>query len=162
MKHRARSSLAIGTAGAEQDAPQRPERLAAEVRWHGHGVGAMRAGVNCPVDNEGDFYPDEGGCLEALNRTFHLSGHKMALWELDHWRPWDDEIGTISFPILASPTDDTTCDVHSCEGDRIGSYRPRSSGIRGVSASADVQVTGAAFIDKYGVCSGLTAEECDH
>ncbi len=127
-----------------------------------HGVGAKTVGVNCPVDNDGDFYPDSGGCLDALRTAFSLSGHEMEFWELDHRRSWDDEIGSISFPNLSAPTDDTNCDAHGCDGDDIGSYRAKSSGTSSVSASAAIQVTGATFIDKDGVCCDLMDEECEN
>lgn len=40
-----------------------------------HGTGSIGVSVTCPVDTDGDFYPDSGGCLDILRRNIPISGH---------------------------------------------------------------------------------------
>ena len=127
-----------------------------------HGTGTMDVGVNCPVDSDGDFYPDSDGCKEVLDYPFHLTGHKMELWELDHWRPMDDKVGTMYFPSLVAPANRSACDVYGCDGTSIGSYRIKTTSSTGaVSARAAVRVLSATFHDEGQCCDPLEDPTCD-
>lgn len=127
-----------------------------------HGSGVLSLTVSCPVDTDGDYYPNEGGCTDALDNGFTLRGHRMELWELDHWRPWDDHIGTMHFPTLTASGSGTNCDVYGCDGGTTGSFRSKLRGTSAVSASAAVRVSGALFEDEYGLCCDpLEDPTCD-
>ena len=126
-----------------------------------HGTGTIDVGVNCPVDNDGDHYPDSDDCKKVLGYLLYLTGHKMELWELDHWRPLDDKIGTICFPALIAPANTSACDAYGCDRTSIGSYRSKSSGTSAVSAKAAVRVLSATFLDEGQCCDPIDDPTCD-
>ena len=127
-----------------------------------HGSGRLNLAVPCPADTDGDYIPDEGGCKDVLDYTFSLSGHRMELWELDHWRPWDDKVGTIYFPTLTASGSGTNCDIYGCDGGTVGSFRSKNSGTNIVCATAAVRVTGAVFVnDKVLCCDPLEDPTCN-
>ena len=140
----------------------REQQSAGTASQNSHGSGVLSLTVACPVDTDGDYYPDEGGCTDALDHGFSLSGHRMELWELDHWRYWDDYVGTMYFPKLSASGSGTNCDVYGCDGGSTGSFRSKRGGTSAVSASAAVRVTGALFEDEYGLCCDpLEDSTCD-
>ena len=81
-----------------------------------------------------------------------LSGHKMEMWELDHFRSWDDKVGWNRFPTLTAPTSGTNCDIYGYDGGGWGSYRSKSSGTANISTRAALRVVGAEFVAENGVC----------
>ena len=86
----------------------------------------------------------------------------MELWELDHWRYWDDYVGTMYSPKPSASGSGTNCDVYGYDGSIIGSFRSKLGGTSAVSASAAVHVTGALFEDDYGLCCDpLEDSTCD-
>lgn len=76
----------------------------------------------------------------------------MEMWELDHWRPLDDKVGTIYFPTLTASGSGTNRDILGCDGGSVGSFRSKKSGTNIVSATAAVRVTGAVSVDDDGLC----------
>lgn len=127
-----------------------------------HGQGHVNFVVSRPTDTNGDRIADSGGCEDALNHGFTLAGHRMEMWELSHWRPFDDKLGTLRFPTLTAPTGGTSCDIYGCDGGRVGSFRSKRSGATIVSATAAVRVTEARFADDNGsYCISLEDPTCD-
>ena len=126
-----------------------------------HGTGSIDFGVYCPVDCDGDHYPDSGGCQEVLDYARYVTGHKMELWELDHWRPLGDKTGAMYFPAIVAPANPSACDACGCDGTSIGSYRSKSSGTSAVSAKAAVRVLSATFLDEGLCCEPIEDPTCD-
>ena len=119
-----------------------------------HGGGRLDLVVGCPLDTDGDYFADEGGCKGALDSGFSIGGHRMELYELDGTRPDDDEVGTLKFPTLHASMSGVRCDIYGCTGSsRDGPFESKESGsTRLVSAKAAIQVTGAEFVDAFGSC----------
>ncbi len=124
-----------------------------------HGGGRTDIVVSCPTDTDGDYYPDEGGCEDVLDRGFSIGGHRMELYELDGWiyhNPFfhdDDAVGTLRFPTLRASTSGIRCDIFGCTGGRDGAFQSKKSGsTTKVSAKAAIQITGAEFEDAFGSC----------
>lgn len=127
-----------------------------------HGQGRVNLVVSCPADTDGDYIADSGGCEDALDDGFTLTGHRMEMWELDHLRPLDDKVGTLKFPTLKAPKSGTDCDIYGCDGGKVGTFRSKKSGTAIVSATAAVRVTGARFVDDNGwCCDPLEDPTCD-
>ena len=154
------SVLPIAT--LSNDADGRKQKTARTHSVNTHGSGILSLTVSCPVDADGDHYPDEGGCEDALDHGFDLLGHRMELWELDHWRPWDDHVGTMYSPTLSASGNGTNCDTNGCDAGPVGSYRSKLSGTSAVLAKAAVRVTAAWFSDEVGLCCDpLEDPTCD-
>ena len=117
-----------------------------------HGSGSLNLGVSCPVDTDGDFHADRGGCQDVLDIGFRISGHRMTLYEMDHGLG-DDKVGTLKFPTLHASVSGLDCSLYECGKGRDGTYRSKSSGsIRSVSAKAAIQITSAVFENAFGSC----------
>lgn len=128
-----------------------------------HGTVRLNYGVDCPVDTDGDFFPDSGGCKGVFGSTFYRDGHYMDLYELDGIRWDDEEIGRLRFPRLTAPTSGTNCDVYGCDpANYRGSFRSKNSAsIRTVSAKAAIYIAGAQFTDRNNqCCDELEDPEC--
>ena len=118
-----------------------------------HGGGRTDIVVSCPNDTNGDYYPDEGGCEDALDSGFSISGHRMDLYELDGSRLDDEAVGTLQFPTLSASTTGIQCDIFGCTEGRDGTFRSKSSGsTTKVSAQAAIQITSARFVDAFNSC----------
>ncbi|MXY68380.1 MAG: hypothetical protein F4Y47_07450 [Acidobacteriia bacterium] len=111
-----------------------------------HGQGHINFVVSYSTDTSRDHIADSGGCDGAL------TGHRMKMCELDHWRPFEDKVGTLRFPTLTAPTGGTNCDIYGCDGGRVGSFRSKKSGTTIVSNTAAVRMTRARFVDDNGSC----------
>ena len=126
-----------------------------------HGSGQLNMVVSSPVDDDGDYYPDSGGCQDVLNYGFTLSGHRMDLIELDGNRWDDDDLGTLEFPTLTAPTSGTNCDIYDCDGGGTGSFRSKDSGSTyKASAKAAIRITGARFVNEN-CCDPLEDPSCN-
>ena len=144
------------------DADGRKQESARTGSVNTHGYGILNLTVSCLVDAGGDYYPDEGGCEEALDHGFELRGHRMELWKLDHWRPWDDHVGTIYFRTLSASGSGTNCDNYGCDAGPVGSSRKKLGGTSAVAAKAAVGATAAWFSDEFGLCCDpLENPTCD-
>ena len=75
---------------------------------------------------DGAYIVDEGDCKDALDFRFYLTKHRMEIWELDHWRPLDDKVGTIFFPTLNASSAGTSCDIYGFDEGRVWSFRAKS------------------------------------
>lgn len=127
-----------------------------------HGQGHVNFVVSRPTDTNRDLIADSGGYEGALNHRFTLAGHRMEMWELDHWRPLDDKVGTLRFPTLTAPTGGINCDIYGCGGGRLGSLRSKKSDTTIVSATASVRATEARLVEYNGSCSDpLEDPTCD-
>ncbi len=130
-------------------------------RTNKHGHGQLSRTVSCPWDSNGDYIVDEGGCKDAVRYGFYLTGHKMEMWDLDHWRPLDDKVGTDYCPTLYASGSSTNSDIYGCDAGSVGSFRGKQYGTPYVSASAAVGVPGATFINENGVCCDPLEDECE-
>ena len=132
---------------------------------NGHGSGVIGLNVSCPVDTDGDFHPDSGGCLDLLRRDIPVSGHRMKIYELDGWPLLfndDDWVSTLRFPTLYAPVSGISCDTEWCGGGRTGSFRSSTLGSsRVVSASAAVEITSASFVNNGGCCDPVNDNTCN-
>ena len=118
-----------------------------------HGSGISRLGAPCPDDSDGDGYKESGGCKEALAGGFSVSGHRIALYELDPGSP-DAEVETLRFPALTISAATVDCDyVDYCGASGGGEWEsPTSSSSSKTSAKAVIAITRAVFSDPYSQC----------
>ena len=126
---------------------------------HGGGRATLDA-PSCPSDSDGDGVNDAGGCKEALSRGFSLSGHRMALYELDgkwigRWFSSDTHVETLRFPTLTIAARDINCDdADYCGKSKVGTWRSPSnaSSSSKTSAKAAIQIIRAVFSDPDSNC----------
>lgn len=154
-----RSSISADASGREQ-------RTTGGVNTHG--TGSIGVSVTCPVDTDGDFYPDSGGCLDVLRRNIPIGGHRMTLYELDgRWifAPLlndDDLVTTLRYPTLYAPVSGILCDAEWCGSGDIGSYKSSTSVTsQTAKARAAVQIVSAQLEDNGVCCDPLNDNTCD-
>ena len=147
----------------------KPESISS-IRENDHSGGEVGIAVSCPVDDDGDFYPDSGGCEDLLTIGFDLRGHDMELYELDGWWKFrriglhdDDYVGTLYFPTLDRALSGVRCDLYGCTGGRTGRWRdPKSNSTSKVDAEAALRIRSARFIDPTEqCCDPLNAPGCN-
>lgn len=137
-----------------------------------HGTGTMSYSNGCPVDSDGDHINDRGGCVRPLGyrRNFTISGHRMALYELDgkgltRYISTDSHVETLRYPTLSVPASVVSCtEADGCEPGVVGTWsgpsRPPAS-YRKTDAKAAIRIKRLEFSDEESLCCDPLVEECD-
>lgn len=135
-----------------------------------HGTGTMSYSNGCPVDTDGDHIKDRGGCVRPIRRDFTISGHRMALYELDGKGVFrhvstDSHVETLRYPTLSVPASVVSCaDADGCDVGVVGTWksplRPLASN-RKTDAKAAIRIKRLEFSDEEGLCCDPRVEDCD-
>ena len=132
------------------------------IRANVHASGSVDLVVSCPTDTDGDFYADEGGCMDLRTTDFGNSGHQMDQYELDH-NIEDDFAGRLRSPTLDASVSSSHCNIYGYWAGRDGTDRSKypNTSMAEVPAKAATRIVAATFDDAFGsCCDPLNDPEC--